>query len=204
MVLVDSSVWIDHFNGTQTPAADRLDAILDLEPIAVGDIILIEVLQGFRNDRDYRTAKSLLTSLTMVEMLGQKLAIRSADNFRRLRSAGVTVRKTIDVAIATSCIETKLSLLYSDRDFDSFCEHLWLRDALRDYGLSFIQEFISQAWSLFFIPTRGLFEISPRSRTDPNRPRHRFLRILASTALAGSPNSPSASNSSSLLSSSSR
>ncbi len=132
MVVVDSSVWIDYFNGIRTPAAERLDAILDLEPMAIGDIILTEVLQGFRHDRDYRTAKSLLTSLTIVEMLGQELAIRSADNFRRLRTAGITVRKTIDVIIATSCIEMKLSLLYSDRDFDPFCEHLGLRDALRD------------------------------------------------------------------------
>ncbi len=132
MVVVDSSVWVGYFNGTRTPAAERLDAILDLEPVAVGDVILTEVLQGFRHDRDYRTAKSLLTSLTIVEMLGQELAIRSADNFRRLRKKGITVRKTIDVIIATSCIERKLSLLYSDRDFDPFREHLGLRDALRD------------------------------------------------------------------------
>ena len=132
MVLVDSSVWVDYFNGVATPAAQKLDELLELEPLAVGDVILTEVLQGFRHDRDYRTARELLTSLTVVEMLGQELAIRSADNFRRLGKLGVTVRKTIDVIIATGCIEKKLSLLYSDRDFDPFCEHLGLRNALHD------------------------------------------------------------------------
>lgn len=132
MVLVDSSVWVDYFNGVPTPATQKLDGLLDLEPLAVGDVILTEVLQGFRHDRDYRTAKELLTSLTVVELLGQDLAIRSADNFRRLRRIGVTVRKTIDVIIATGCIEKKLSLLFSDRDFDPFCEHLGLRNALHD------------------------------------------------------------------------
>ena len=132
MVVVDSSVWVDYFNGVDTPTTEKLDALLELEPLAVGDVILTEVLQGFRHDRDYRMAKQLLTSLTVVEMLGQKLAIRSADNFRRLRKVGVTVRKTIDVIIATSCIEQRLSLLYCDRDFDPFCQHLGLRNALCD------------------------------------------------------------------------
>jgi len=132
MVLVDSSVWVNYFNGVPTRATEKLDELLELEPLAVGDVILTEVLQGFRHDRDYRTAKGLLTSLIVVEMVGEELAIRSADNFRALRKLGVTVRKTIDVIIATACIEKKLSLLYSDRDFDPFCDHLGLRDALRD------------------------------------------------------------------------
>lgn len=131
MVLVDSSVWVDYFNGVPTEATRKLDELLELEPVAVGDVILTEVLQGFRHDRDYRTAKELLTSLTVIEMFGEKLAIRAAGNFRTLRKLGVTVRKTIDVIIATACIEKKLSLLYSDRDFDPFCEHLRLRAALR-------------------------------------------------------------------------
>jgi predicted nucleic acid-binding protein len=132
MVVIDTSVWVDYFNGVDTPTAERLDALLDLEPLAVGDVILTEVLQGFRHDRDYRTAEALLTSLTIVEMLGEELAIRSADNFRRLRKVGITVRKTMDVIIATSCIEKRLSLLYSDRDFEPFCKHLGLRNALSD------------------------------------------------------------------------
>ena len=80
MILVDSSVWIDYFNGVATPASDSLDQILDREPLAVGDLILTEVLQGFRHDRDYRTAKELLLSLTIVDMLGQVLAIKAAAN----------------------------------------------------------------------------------------------------------------------------
>ena len=132
MIVVDSSVWVDYFNGVATPASDRLDEILDLEPIAVGDLILTEVLQGFRRDSDYRSARALLTSLTVVDMAGQNLAIKAADNFRSLRKRGVTVRKTVDMLIATCCIEKKLILLYSDRDFEPCREHLGLRSALHD------------------------------------------------------------------------
>ena len=133
MTVVDSSVWVDYFNGVVTPASDRLDELLDLEPLAVGDLILTEVLQGFRSDRDYRRAKALLMSLTVVNMLGQDLAIKAADNFRALRKRGVTVRKTVDMIIATCCIEKKLVLLFSsDRDFEPCREHLGLRSALHD------------------------------------------------------------------------
>ena len=132
MIVVDSSVWVDYFNGVATPACDRLDEILDVEPLAVGDLILTEVLQGFRNDRDYRSAKALLTSLTVVDMVGRNLAIKAADNFRALRKRGVTVRKTIDMVIATCCIERGLILLYSDRDFEPCREYLGLRSALHD------------------------------------------------------------------------
>jgi predicted nucleic acid-binding protein len=132
VIVVDSSVWVDYFNGVATPASDRLDVLLDLEPLAVGDVILTEVLQGFRHDRDYRTAKTLLTSFIMVDMIGYDLAIKAADNFRALRKRGITVRKTADIIIATCCIEKKLSLLYSDRDFDVCCKHLGLRNALPD------------------------------------------------------------------------
>lgn len=132
MLVVDTSVWVDYFNGVETPASRRLDELLEVEPLVVGDVILTEVLQGFRHDRDYRIAKELLTSLTVVEMLGQHLAIRAADNFRQLRRLGVTVRKTIDIIIATACIEKRFALLYTDRDFDPCCEHLGLRNALRE------------------------------------------------------------------------
>ncbi len=132
MILVDSSVWVDYFNGIATPASDRLDELLDREPLAVGDLILTEVLQGFRHDRDYRTAKELLMSLTIVGMLGRELAIKSADNFRSLRKRGVTVRKTVDIIIATCCIEKKLRLLYSDRDFAPCRKHLGLQSVLHD------------------------------------------------------------------------
>ena len=132
MIVVDSSVWVDYFNGTSTPASDRLDQLLDLEPLAVGDLILTEVLQGFRRDRDYRTAKELLTSLTVIDMLGREIAIKAAENFRSLRKRGITVRKTADMIIATSCIEKRLSLLYSDRDFEPCRKHLGLWSALHD------------------------------------------------------------------------
>ncbi len=130
MILVDSSVWIDYFRGTATPQAEKLDSLLGSEPIATGDLILSEVLQGFVSDRDFNQAKKLMTSLVIVELAGQSIAIQAAKNFRVLRSLGVTVRKTIDTVIATRCIESGLPLLYSDRDFDPFVEHLGLRSAL--------------------------------------------------------------------------
>lgn len=130
MILVDSSVWIDYFRGTATPQAEKLDSLLGSEPIATGDLILTEVLQGFVSDRDFNQAKKLMTSLVIVGIAGQSIAIQAAKNFRVLRSLGVTVRKTIDTVIATRCIESELPLLYSDRDFDPFVEHLGLRSAL--------------------------------------------------------------------------
>ena len=130
MILVDSSVWIDYFRGTATPQTDALDGILGAEPVAVGDLILTEVLQGFGSDRDFNLAKRLLSSLTLVELGGREVAIKAARNFRTLRSRGITVRKTIDTIIATRCIESRYRLLYSDRDFDPFVVHLGLRSAL--------------------------------------------------------------------------
>jgi len=130
MILVDSSVWVDYFNGQVTAETDFLHAILGSEPVAVGDLILAEVLQGFRSDSDYRTARELLTSLTTYELLGVSLAIRTADHYRALRQRGFTVRKTADAIIATFCIEYGAPLLYSDRDFDPFVEHLGLKPAL--------------------------------------------------------------------------
>jgi predicted nucleic acid-binding protein len=130
VILVDSSVWIDYFRGTATPQAEKLDLLLGNEPIATGDLILTEVLQGFVSDRDFNQAKKLMTSLVIVDLAGQAMAIQAAKNFRVLRARGITVRKTIDTVIATRCIESGLPLLYSDRDFDPFVEHLRLRSAL--------------------------------------------------------------------------
>jgi predicted nucleic acid-binding protein len=126
MIIVDSSVWIDYFNGNDIPEVAKLDQLLGQELLGVGDLILTEVLQGFRQDKEYQTAKRLLTSLTVFEMLGVEMAIKSAENFRDLRKKGITVRKTIDVMIATFCIENGHSLLFADRDFDPFVEHLGL------------------------------------------------------------------------------
>jgi len=126
VILVDTSVWIDYFRGVSTPQSDRLDALLGSEPLGVGDLILTEVLQGFTSDRDFNTGLGLMGSLTMVEIGGQDVAVKAAQNFRVLRGKGVTVRKTIDTLIATRCIESGHALLYSDRDFDPFVEHLGL------------------------------------------------------------------------------
>ncbi len=130
MIVVDSSVWIDYFTGRSTPETEKLDALLGEEPIAIGDIILTEVLQGFRTDKDFKKARELLTSLTVVPMLGTDIALKSALNFRTLRKKGITIRKTIDSIIATYCIENKMSLLHSDKDFIPFQKHLKLKNAL--------------------------------------------------------------------------
>jgi len=126
LILVDSSVWIDYFRGAATAHAERLDQLLGYEPLAIGDLILTEVLQGFDNDRDFDTAQRMLTSLVVVELGGKEIAIQAAKNFRRLRKLGVTVRKTIDVVIATRCIKSGYDLLHNDRDFDPFVKHLGL------------------------------------------------------------------------------
>jgi predicted nucleic acid-binding protein len=132
MTLVDTSVWIDYFNGVDSPQTAKLDALLGVEPLGVGDLILTEVLQGFRSEADYRTAKKLLLSLTVYDLLGMENAIRSAENFRRLRRQGITIRKTADVIIASFCIQSEYPLLFSDRDFLPFVRHLGLRSVIAD------------------------------------------------------------------------
>lgn len=127
MILVDSSVWIDYFNDQKTAASEYLDSALGREYLLIGDLILTEVLQGFKSEKDFNTAKKLLTSLEVVELSNQHLAIKSAENFRALRKKGLTVRKTIDVVIATYCIENNVTLLQSDKDFIPFSEHLGLK-----------------------------------------------------------------------------
>jgi predicted nucleic acid-binding protein len=132
MILVDSSVWIDYFNGQETPQTYKLHTLLGREPIGIGDLILAEVLQGFRSDADYRTAQQLLMSLSIFDMLGTDLALNSANNFRVLRKQGITIRKTIDVMIATFCIEQKHALLFTDKDFLPFVEYLGLVAVMGD------------------------------------------------------------------------
>ena len=126
MILVDSSVWIDYFNGTETLATKKLDGSLGMQPVCTGDLILAEVLQGFRQDDDFKTAKTLLCSLPLHAMVGADISLKSADNFRLLRKQGITIRKTIDTLIATYCIESGLSLLHSDKDFQPFQQFLGL------------------------------------------------------------------------------
>lgn len=126
MIVVDTSVWIDYFNGTETAQTEILDKLLGNEPLAIGDLILTEILQGFRSDQDYRMAKELLATLTIFDMLGVDSAIRSADHYRLLRKRGITIRKTADVIIATYCISENHALLFSDKDFQPFVTELGL------------------------------------------------------------------------------
>ena len=127
MILVDSSVWIDYFNGKRSWQTDLLDNYLSDVPIIMGDLILTEVLQGFKSDKDFKTAKSFLSLLPFRQMGGYNVAIQSAQNYRRLRKAGITVRKTIDVIIATFCIIYGLTLLHDDRDFDPIASYFPLK-----------------------------------------------------------------------------
>ena len=129
MIVVDSSAWIDFFNGVSSPEVERLDGLLGVTPLAIGDLILVEVMQGFRNERDVATARQLFRSLALLPMLGGSNAWKAAENYRQLRSRGITVRKTIDGIIATACIEANLPLLFSDRDFVPYVEHLGLEAA---------------------------------------------------------------------------
>lgn len=130
MILVDSSVWIDYFNGNDNPQTDFLDQVLGVEPAGLGDLMLAEVLQGFRSDKDYRTAKQLLLELPVCEIVGEERAIKAAENFRALRKKGTTIRKTTNALIATFCIQQNYPLLFTDKDFQPFVDHLGLRSAL--------------------------------------------------------------------------
>jgi predicted nucleic acid-binding protein len=130
LILVDSSVWIDYFKGTITAQTEMLDRLLGEQLLAIGDLVLTEVLQGFDNERDFNDARRMLSSLMVVELGGQEIAIQAAKNYRVLRRLGVTVRKTIDTVIATRCIESGYDLLHNDRDFDPFVKHLGLRVAV--------------------------------------------------------------------------
>ena len=127
MILVDSSVWIDFFRNQATAQVEWLDNNLGEQSLLVGDLILAEVLRGFKDDRGFTEAKRLLSNLDQVTLCGEELAVQAAQNFRKLRSLGVTVRGTVDVIIATRCILNGYQLLHSDRDFDAFEEHLGLQ-----------------------------------------------------------------------------
>jgi predicted nucleic acid-binding protein len=126
VILVDSSVWIGYFNGDKTPQTDWLDSALGSTPLIIGDLILTEVLQGFRSDKDFQTARELLLRIPFLPMGGLDIALESAVNYRLLRKKGVTVRKTIDVMIGTFCIHYQLPLLHDDRDFDPMARFLGL------------------------------------------------------------------------------
>ena len=126
MIIVDSSVWIDYFNGKKTRQTDWLDSALGSTPVIMGDLILTEVLQGFQNNEEFKVAKELLLGMPFMPMVGRAIALKSAENYRSLRRRGVTVRKTIDVIIGTFCIYYQLPLLHDDRDFDPMVKFLGL------------------------------------------------------------------------------
>jgi predicted nucleic acid-binding protein len=126
MLIVDSTVWVDYFNGIGTPQTDYLHQIVDKTPILIGDLILAEVLQGFRDDADFESARRTFGKYMQVEMVNPELALQSARNYRLLRRKGITVRKTIDSLIATYCIENENTLLHNDNDFDGYEKHLGL------------------------------------------------------------------------------
>ena len=129
MILVDSSVWIDYFRSVDTPQAALLDSILGRSPLAVGDLIAAEVLQGVGDEQEFKLVKKTLDAFDHIDLVGYELAIKASENYRLLRTKGITIRKTIDTLIATRCIEDGLTLLHSDRDFSPFARHLGLKVA---------------------------------------------------------------------------
>ena len=122
MLVVDSSVWIDFFNGADRPAVGLLQQMLDHGEvrIVVPDLVLFEVLRGFRHERDLRHARQLMETLDLESTGGLELALAAAQHYRALRSHGHTVRSSIDVLLATWCIENDYALLHRDTDFDAF------------------------------------------------------------------------------------
>ena len=127
MILVDSSVWIDYFNNSQTPQVEVLESLLGVAPIAIGDLILAEVLQGVRNQKEYKRVRDAFDAFDHIDIAGRDIATKAALNCRLLRERGVTVRKTIDTIIATKCIEEGISLLHDDADFAPFAQYLGLK-----------------------------------------------------------------------------
>ncbi len=134
MMMVDSSVWIDYFRGKQTPQCEFLDHMLSNDLLVVGDLILLEVLQGFSEGKDLQLATRVMRSMDVVELGGEDVAMKAAQYYRTLRSKGITIRKTIDTLIATRCIHDGYELLFSERDFEPFVAHLGLRSAMTGSG----------------------------------------------------------------------
>lgn len=131
MILVDSSIWIDKLARRRTLQTQALEALIIAgQDIGVGDLMLVEVLQGTRDERTYRAAHARLSEFATVQISDHRVAVQAARHYRHLRGLGITIRKTIDTLIATRCILDRLPLLYSDRDFDPFVQHLGLRSAL--------------------------------------------------------------------------
>lgn len=126
MIVADTSVWIDYVNGVLAPHTTLLDHELQYSRIVTGDLIIVEFLQGFRNENDMKRAKEIMEKLEYYDFVGKENAVKAAQNFRKLRSKGITVRKTIDVLIATFCIESRFELIHNDRDYDPMEKYLGL------------------------------------------------------------------------------
>ena len=126
MIVVDSSIWIDFLNGNATSEVGWLSGLLGIEPLLVGDVILLEVLQGVRSETDAQRVEVALRRFDIVSMLGPELAVIAAAHHRRLRGVGITVRKTIDLIIGAFCIARGHVLLTADRDFAPLARHLSL------------------------------------------------------------------------------
>jgi predicted nucleic acid-binding protein len=127
VIFVDSSVWIDYFRGEATTQSDILDRLLRTSELTVGDLVITEVLQGFKSEKDFNTARKLMTSFESITISDPSLALKAARNYRVLRAKGITVRKTIDSLIATRCLEDGYKLLHDDSDFDGYEVHLGLK-----------------------------------------------------------------------------
>jgi predicted nucleic acid-binding protein len=127
VILVDSSVWVDFFRGKATAQTELLEGLLDSQILAIGDLILTEVLQGCKFDKEFNEVRRLLAPLELVILGGEDIAVQAARNYRKLRNHGVTVRGTVDVVLATRCIVSGHRLLHNDRDFDVFEQYLGLR-----------------------------------------------------------------------------
>jgi predicted nucleic acid-binding protein len=129
MLVVDSSVWIDFFNDRDSAACDELDRLLGTghTRLVVPDLVLYEVLRGFRHERPMRQARLLLQTLSVESCSDEDVALAAAEHYRHLRARGITVRSAIDVLIAAFCIEHDYLLLHSDRDYDAIAAHRGLR-----------------------------------------------------------------------------
>ncbi|MEE8059456.1 MAG: PIN domain nuclease [Pseudomonadales bacterium] len=132
MILADTSVWIDYLNGNNNVYTNTLDAAIVEGTVALGDLIFLEILQGFKSDKEYNRAKSTLSTLDQYEMFGHSMVVKCADKYRILRKKGIAIRRTTDVIITSFCIENQFPLLFSDRDFIPFVKELGLVTVLTE------------------------------------------------------------------------
>lgn len=127
MVIVDTTVWVDYFRGIRNPETEWVDREADKKRMGLTDLILCEVLQGVRSEREFRLLQAELLEFEVFQAGGVDLAVAAASNFRRMREKGKTVRKMVDCLIATFCLVNEHILLHRDRDFDVFEENMGLR-----------------------------------------------------------------------------